>query len=176
MPVGRNPWRGPPVPYDTPVTNGLNVLPPNKFPYIPPGADPDPGIPDRRAAPSGCGARARAGTDTSRRTIRRRRTTAGRRRATRRGCRRGFRRFRPSFRIRSGCRRRHRRRVPGRRPKPGPAPGPQPQASGTAYTTYDQQTGAFRDPAGGTGIFAPGASGASSAENWVDLMLDPRPL
>ncbi len=58
VPVGRNPWRGPPVPYDTPVTNGLNVLPPNKFPYIPPGAEPDPGTPDRRAAPTRCGPRA----------------------------------------------------------------------------------------------------------------------
>src|SRR6201996_3460360 len=45
VPVGRNPWRGPPVPYGTPVTNGLNTLPPNKFPYIPPGAEPDPGTP-----------------------------------------------------------------------------------------------------------------------------------
>jgi len=59
---------------------------------------------------------------------------------------------------------------------PAPAPGPQPQASGSGYTTYDQITGAFKDPAGGTGIFAPGISGASSAENWVDLMLDPRPV
>jgi phospholipid/cholesterol/gamma-HCH transport system substrate-binding protein len=38
------------------------------------------------------------------------------------------------------------------------------------------------DPSGCTGIFAPGASGGSgtggvsSAENWVDLMLDPRPM
>ncbi|TRL40699.1 mammalian cell entry protein, partial [Mycobacterium tuberculosis] len=30
--------------------------------------------------------------------------------------------------------------------------------------------------AGGTGIFAPGMTGASSAENWVDLMRDPRQL
>jgi phospholipid/cholesterol/gamma-HCH transport system substrate-binding protein len=58
----------------------------------------------------------------------------------------------------------------------GPAPGPEPQASGPAYTTYDQTTGVFRDPAGGTGIFAPGINGASSAENWVDLMLAPRPM
>src|ERR1700744_6492414 len=45
VPTGRNPWRGPPVPYGTPVTNGLNVLPPNKFPYTPPNAEPDPGYP-----------------------------------------------------------------------------------------------------------------------------------
>ncbi|EUA23824.1 mCE-family protein mce4F [Mycobacterium xenopi 4042] len=51
-----------------------------------------------------------------------------------------------------------------------------PQASGPAYTTYDQHSGAFTDPAGGTGIFAPGMSKASSAENWVDLMRDPRQL
>ena len=61
-------------------------------------------------------------------------------------------------------------------PAAGPAPAAQPQASGPAYTTYDQNTGAFKDPAGGTGIFAAGANGASSAENWVDLMLDPRPM
>ncbi|AMC75105.1 Mce family protein Mce4 [Mycobacterium tuberculosis] len=53
---------------------------------------------------------------------------------------------------------------------------PQPQASGPAYTIYDQLSGAFADPAGGTGIFAPGMTGASSAENWVDLMRDPRQL
>ncbi len=62
IPVGRSPWRGPPVPYDAPVTNGLNVLPPNKFPYIPPGADPDPGVPIAGPPPPGVAARARAGT------------------------------------------------------------------------------------------------------------------
>lgn len=45
VPVGTNPWRGPPIPYGTEVTDGRNILPPNKFPYIPPGADPDPGVP-----------------------------------------------------------------------------------------------------------------------------------
>ena len=45
VPIGSNPWRGPPVPYDTPVTNGRNITPPNKFPNIPPGADYDPGPP-----------------------------------------------------------------------------------------------------------------------------------
>ncbi|EUA00985.1 mce related family protein [Mycobacterium kansasii 732] len=54
--------------------------------------------------------------------------------------------------------------------------GPEPQASGQAYTTYDQTTGVFKDPAGGTGIFAPGVNGASSAENWVDLMLAPKAM
>src|SRR6478736_4202335 len=45
VPIGTNPWRGPPVPYDYPVTNPRNITPPNKFPNIPPAADYDPGAP-----------------------------------------------------------------------------------------------------------------------------------
>ena len=53
VPLGNNPWRGPPVPIGTPSDimeddtpeDGRNILPPNKFPYIPPEADPDPGYP-----------------------------------------------------------------------------------------------------------------------------------
>ena len=45
VPIGSNPWRGPPVPYGTPITDGRNILPPNKFPNIPPQVDPDPGPP-----------------------------------------------------------------------------------------------------------------------------------
>jgi phospholipid/cholesterol/gamma-HCH transport system substrate-binding protein len=182
VPVGRNPWRGPPVPYGTPVTNGLNVLPPNKFPYIPPGADPDPGtpivgppppgvVPGPGPAPHQPAYDPPPPNDTL--------PPPGN----------------PSW------------MPPGVPPVPpilpypkwlpppappeginppppgpgaekpwGPPPGPQPQASGPAYTTYDPKTGAFTDPAGGTGIFAPGMNGASSAENWLDLMRDPRPL
>ena len=53
VPLGNNPWRGPPVPIGTPIgvieddtpEDGRNILPPNKFPYIPPENDPDPGYP-----------------------------------------------------------------------------------------------------------------------------------
>ncbi|OKH82725.1 mammalian cell entry protein, partial [Mycobacterium sp. SWH-M3] len=45
VPIGTNPWRGPPVPYGTPIDDGRNILPPNKFPMIPPQVDPDPGPP-----------------------------------------------------------------------------------------------------------------------------------
>src|SRR6201993_5201239 len=45
VPIGNNPWRGPPVPAGTPVDEERNILPPNKYPYIPPEADPDPGYP-----------------------------------------------------------------------------------------------------------------------------------
>jgi phospholipid/cholesterol/gamma-HCH transport system substrate-binding protein len=186
VPVGRNPWRGPPVPYDTPVTNGLNVLPPNKFPYIPPGAEPDPGTPIVGPPPPGMvpgpgplpnhqPAYAPPPPNDS-----------------------GPPPFNPSW-MPPGV-----PPVPPQLPYPkwlppppppeginppppgpgpekpwGPPPGPQPQASGPAYATYDQRTGVFVDPVGGTGIFAPGdhdAKGASGAENWVDLMLDPRPM
>lgn len=182
VPVGRNPWRGPPVPYDTPVTNGLNVLPPNKFPYVPPGADPDPGTPMVGPPPPG--------------------VVPGPGPAPHQPAYdppppndSGPPPGNPSW---------HPPGVPPEPPQlpypkwlpppappeginpppagPGPEkpwgapPGPQPQASGPAYATYDQQTGAFVDPAGGTGIFGTGTSGASSAENWVDLMRDPRPL
>ncbi len=182
MPVGRNPWRGPPVPYDTPVTNGLNVLPPNKFPYIPPGAEPDPGTPIVGPPPPGVVPGPGPMPNHQPAPVPPPPNDNG-----------------PPPPFTSW-------QPPGVPPVPpilpypkwlppppppeginpppsgpgpekpwGPPPGPQPQASGPAYTTYDQRTGAFVDPAGGTGIFAPGA-GASSAENWVDLMLDPRPL
>ncbi|EUA57210.1 mce related family protein [Mycobacterium intracellulare 1956] len=121
VPIGRNPWRGPPVPYDTPMTNGLNVLPPNHFPYVPPDADPDPGTP-MVGPPRRVWSLDPVRRRTSRPSPRRRPTTTGRRRRSRRGSRRGCRRCRRSFRIRSGCpraRRRwgstRRRRAPDRR-------------------------------------------------------------
>jgi phospholipid/cholesterol/gamma-HCH transport system substrate-binding protein len=161
VPVGRNPWRGPPVPYNTPETNGLNTLPPNKFPYIPPGADPDPGVPIAGPPPPG--------------------VVPGPGPVPRQPA------YDPPPPNDSGPPPGNPSWMPPGVPPvppqipypkwlPPPPAGPQPQASGPAYTTYDETTGAFRDPAGGTGIFAAGANGASSAENWVDLMLDPRPM
>ncbi|KQH75066.1 mammalian cell entry protein [Mycobacterium gordonae] len=164
VPVGTNPWRGPPIPYGTPVTNGLNVLPPNHFPYIPPGADPDPGIPIVGPPPPG--------------------VTPGPGPAPNQpaydppppnnvppppG--------NPSWMPPNYP------PVPPQLPypkyiePPGPpvGTGPAPEANGAAYTTtYDPSTGRFRDPAGGTGIFASGVTGTSNAESWVDLMLAPK--
>lgn len=173
VPVGTNPWRGPPIPYGTEVTDGRNILPPNKFPYIPPGADPDPGVPIVGPPPPG--------------------QVAGPGPAPHQPAQPapppndngppppftswmppGYPPEPPQVPYPATI------RPPpppeGTGPPPGPAPGPQPQASGPAYTIYDQLSGAFADPAGGTGIFAPGMTGASSAENWVDLMRDPRQL
>ncbi|WP_421843925.1 virulence factor Mce family protein [Mycobacterium sp.] len=164
VPIGTNPWRGPPIPYGTPVTDGRNILPPNKFPYIPPDSDPDPGIPVVGPPPPG--------------------EVAGPPPAPHQPARvppppndNG-----PPPPFTSWI-------PPGYPPEPPQVPypasipppppegtGPAPQASGPAYTVYDQNTGRFADPTGGTGIFAPGINGASSAENWVDLMRDPRPM
>lgn len=173
VPVGTNPWRGPPIPYGTEVTDGRNILPPNKFPYIPPGADPDPGVPIVGPPPPG--------------------QVAGPGPAPHQpahpapppndnGPPPPFTSWMPPGYPPEPPQVPYPATIPpppppeGTGPPPGPAPGPQPQASGPAYTIYDQLSGAFADPAGGTGIFAPGMTGASSAENWVDLMRDPRQL
>lgn len=173
VPVGSNPWRGPPIPYGTEVTDGRNILPPNKFPYIPPGADPDPGVPIVGPPPPG--------------------QVAGPGPAPHQPAQPApppndngppppFTSWMPPGYPPEPPQVPYPATIPpppppeGTGPPPGPAPGPQPQASGPAYTIYDQLSGAFADPAGGTGIFAPGMTGASSAENWVDLMRDPRQL
>lgn len=173
VPVGTNPWRGPPIPYGTEVTDGRNILPPNKFPYILPGADPDPGVPIVGPPPPG--------------------QVAGPGPAPHQPAQPApppndngppppFTSWMPPGYPPEPPQVPYPATIPpppppeGTGPPPGPAPGPQPQASGPAYTIYDQLSGAFADPAGGTGIFAPGMTGASSAENWVDLMRDPRQL
>lgn len=173
VPVGTNPWRGPPIPYGTEVTDGRNILPANKFPYIPPGADPDPGVPIVGPPPPG--------------------QVAGPGPAPHQPAQPApppndngppppFTSWMPPGYPPEPPQVPYPATIPpppppeGTGPPPGPAPGPQPQASGPAYTIYDQLSGAFADPAGGTGIFAPGMTGASSAENWVDLMRDPRQL
>ncbi|MCN4327623.1 virulence factor Mce family protein [Mycobacterium tuberculosis] len=173
VPVGTNPWRGPPIPYGTEVTDGRNILPPNKFPYIPPGADPDPGVPIVGPPPPG--------------------QVAGPGPAPHQPAQPApppndngppppFTSWMPPGYPPEPPQVPYPATIPpppppeGTGPPPGPAPGPQPQASGPAYTIYDQLSGAFADPAGGTGIFAPGMTDASSAENWVDLMRDPRQL
>ncbi len=182
VPVGRNPWRGPPVPYDTPVTNGLNVLPPNKFPYIPPGAEPDPGTPIVGPPPPG--------VVPGPGPLPNHQPAFDPPPPNDNGPPPPFTSWQPPGVPPVPPQVPYPKWLPpppppegiGPAPAPGPAPqappapGPQPQASGPAYATYDQTTGAFADPAGGTGIFAPGVNGASSAENWVDLMLDPRPM
>ncbi|MDT5298359.1 MAG: phospholipid/cholesterol/gamma-HCH transport system substrate-binding protein [Mycobacterium sp.] len=186
VPIGSNPWRGPPIPYGTPMDTRednhyeppwKNILPPNKFPFIPPGADYDPGPPAVQLPPGvapGPGPAPNAPfplpvppNDN--------------------GPPPPWPYYAPPDQI-----------VPpyGRMPPEAPAPpppgplpaeapapdgpplpvegAPPPQASGPATTTYDPRTGVFADPAGGTGVFAGGTKKVATAETWVDLMTDPR--
>ncbi|CAN5819950.1 MCE family protein [soil metagenome] len=168
VPVGSNPWRGPPVPYGTPIEDGRNILPPNKFPNIPPGADYDPGPPVQLppGVPSGPGPAPNAPfplpvppNDN--------------------GAPPPWPFFAPPDQIVPP----YARPAPDAPPPPAELPpppdaplsaeAPQPQASGPAYASYDQN-GTFVDPAGGTGVYTPGSAKQLPAENWVDLMLDPR--
>ncbi|MBI3212997.1 MAG: virulence factor Mce family protein [Mycobacterium sp.] len=175
VPIGANPWRGPPIPYGTPIEDGRNILPPNKMPFIPPGADYDPGAPVVQlppGVPPGPGPAPNAPfplpvppNDN--------------------GAPPPWPYFAPPDQV----------LPPYARPPleaPGPPPGPapaevpppsaplpaeagQPQASGAMYGTYDKD-GKFIDPSGTTGVFTGGAANQSPAESWVDLMTDPRPV
>lgn len=188
VPIGNNPWRGPPVPYGTPVTNDRNITPPNKFPNIPPGADYDPGPPVVQlppGVPPGPGPAPNAPfplpvppNDN--------------------GPPPPLPYYAPPDQILPPYARTPPpppgAPAPADVPPPAPPPpaelppgqGPlvpseavpsgaaPPQASGPAAATYDSKNGVFVDPAGGTGVFAAGMDKADTAETWVDLMLDPR--
>ncbi len=187
VPIGSNPWRGPPIPVGTPMDErednhyeppGRNILPPNKFPYIPPQVDPDPGPPVVQlppGVPPGPGPAPHApfplpvppnepGTPPPPWPF-----------------------FAPPDQVVPPYGRtppeappqplplpaEEPALPPAHAPLPLPAEVPAPLASGPAVATYDQN-GKFVDPAGGIGVYAPGAGKLAPAENWVDLMLDPR--
>lgn len=170
IPLGSNPWRGPPVPYGTPIEDGRNILPPNKFPNIPPQVDPDPGPPVVQLPPGvepGPGPAPHAPFPLPVPP-----NKPGPQPAP-------WPYFAPPDQV-----------VPpyGRTP-PAPdappaseVPVPQaplpaeaaPQASAAGMGTYDQHSGVFADANGGTGVYAPGADNLKPAETWVDLMTDPR--
>ncbi|MBV9090494.1 MAG: virulence factor Mce family protein [Mycobacteriaceae bacterium] len=191
VPIGNNPWRGPPVPTGTPITDPRNILPPNKYPYIPPEGDIDPGYPvPPGAVPPGVQPGPgpapnqpwpvppppnNNGPPPP--------ETAW---------------IPPAPYPNAWPPPANPQPPPGPLspepfnpvvPPPGPAPAPAPvpnpaelppaevtppQASGTAYSTYDQHTGTFIDPQGKAAVYAPGAANMRPQENWVDLMLDPR--
>lgn len=195
VPIGTNPWRGPPLPYDTPMDQlednhyeppGRNITPYNKFPFIPPSAEYDPGPPVVQlppGVPPGPGPAPHAPFPLP---------------------------YPPNepnlpppwpfFAPQDQVLPPYGRQAPpppGAQPPPGvpPVPAPEPaqlppgqgpllpaeanppQAAGANpphAATYDSRTGVFVDPAGGTGVFAAGMDNATTAETWVDLMLDPR--
>ncbi|MET0452779.1 MAG: virulence factor Mce family protein [Mycobacterium sp.] len=188
IPIGSNPWRGPPIPYGSaPITDPRNITPANKFPNIPPSADYDPGPPSVQLPPGvvpGPGPAPNApfplpvppsdmGPPPPPLPF-----------------------YAPPDQI----------VPPYGRPAPEapapPAPGPlpaeapvpppaadvppadapplpaegalPPQASGAAAATYDSRTGVFVDPSGNTGVYAGGMNEVPNPETWLDLMMDPR--
>jgi phospholipid/cholesterol/gamma-HCH transport system substrate-binding protein len=189
VPIGNNPWRGPPVPAGTPIDDGRNILPPNKYPYISPDADPDPGYPvPPGAVPPGVQPGPGPAPNQPWPV--------------------------PPPPNDNGPPPPHTAWVPPAPypdawpapanpqppplwpgpyppvvPPPGPAPAPAPPvdpgalppsdvtppgASGVSYSTYDQHSGTFVDAKGNAAVYAPGADNLRPQENWVDLMLDPR--
>ncbi|WP_370330980.1 MCE family protein [Mycolicibacterium hippocampi] len=191
VPIGTNPWRGPPIPYGTPMDQrednhyeppGRNTFPPNKFPFIPPEMDPDPGPPSVQLPPGvepGPGPAPHAPYPLPVPPNEPDQLPPP------------WPYFSPPDQVVPPYGRTPPAPAPGRAPAPFPAPAPAPappppppagtaplpaeaaMASGPAMASYDQN-GEFVDPAGGTGIYAPGTDKLAPAENWVDLMLSPK--
>nr|WP_090342584.1 virulence factor Mce family protein [Mycolicibacterium malmesburyense]CRL73056.1 virulence factor Mce family protein [Mycolicibacterium malmesburyense] len=190
VPIGNNPWRGPPVPLGTPMDvmeddtpeDGRNILPPNKFPYIPPQVDPDPGPPAVQlppGVPPGPGPAPHAPFPLPVPPNEVQPTLPP-----------AWPFFSPPDQVAPPYGRTPPPPPPGAVPPP-PAPGapaPPPAGgpplpaeappmasspSGPRFTTYDQN-GQFVDPEGGTGVIAAATDKLAPAENWVDLMLAPR--
>ncbi|EHI13397.1 virulence factor Mce family protein [Mycolicibacterium thermoresistibile ATCC 19527] len=157
VPIGSNPWRGPPVPVGTPITDPRMILPQNKYPYIPPQADYDPGPPVVQlppGVPPGPGPALTPPYPTQIPPV-----TPGPPPPPLP--------FQPP----------PDQIVPpyGRPPAPPPpAEGDRPQAAGVDVATYDPATGKFLDPHTGISVYASGIAAPSIAENWVDLMTYPR--
>jgi phospholipid/cholesterol/gamma-HCH transport system substrate-binding protein len=161
---------------DTPE-DGRNILPPNKFPYIPPQVDPDPGAPVVQLPPGvapgpGPAPHAPFPLPVPPNEVQPTLPPAW-----------PF--FSPPDQVVPPYGRPAPPPPPGAPPPPPPpgvAPPPPdapplpaeaPMADGPRFATYDQN-GQFVDPAGGTGVLAAGTDKLAPAENWVDLMLAPR--
>jgi phospholipid/cholesterol/gamma-HCH transport system substrate-binding protein len=190
VPIGNSPWRGPPVPIGTPMDvmeddtpeDGRNILPPNKFPYIPPENDPDPGYPVApglvppgvQPGPGPAPHQPWPGIPPPNAGPPPPPYTAWIPPAPYPDAwpppavPPGWATNPPVFAGPYGA-------APPPAPPPPPAlpPSNPPQASGAAYGTYDQNSGVFVDPAGGTGVYAPGVADLRPQENWVDFMLYP---
>ena len=180
VPLGSNPWRGPPVPPGTPITDPRMSLPMNKYPYIPPQADYDPGPPVVHlppGTPPGPGPALTPPFPTQAPPV-----TQGppppplpySPPPDQRVPPYGQQPLPPPAEPSPPA------KQPAPRPGPLPAEAPAanslpPQAHRLRAVTYDPKSGAFLDPDGDIGVYANGASALRPAENWVELMMDPRP-
>jgi phospholipid/cholesterol/gamma-HCH transport system substrate-binding protein len=167
VPLGSNPWRGPPVPVGTPITDPRMILPQNKYPYIPPEADYDPGPPVVQLPPGVPPGPGPALTPPYPAAVP---PASGPPPA-------------PLPYVAPPGESVPPYGQPPAAPPPPPAPLPaeapmassaNPQSVRIATAKYDPKTGVFQDPNGDFGVFADGAAKIVPAETWVDLMLDPR--
>jgi phospholipid/cholesterol/gamma-HCH transport system substrate-binding protein len=189
VPVGNNPWRGPPVPAGTPIEDPRNILPPNKYPYIPPEADPDPGYPvPPGAVPPGVQPGPGPAPHQPWPYIPPPNDNGPPPPATA---------WIPPAPYPDAWPPPANPQPPPLSPgpyppvvpAPGPAPAPPPPpnpaalppaavtppgANGVSYNTYDQSSGKFIDADGKPAVYAPGADHMRPQESWADLMLDPR--
>ena len=147
VPIGSNPWRGPPCRTARRSTDPRMTLPPNKFPYIPPGADSDPGPP---VVPLPPGVAPGPGPAPHRRT------RAGAAERARPAAAVAVLRAAGSV-VPPYPQRRRRPLPPAPRPPPGRARCPRRRHRRPAGPHHDlRPERQFVDPAGGTGIFASG--------------------
>lgn len=189
VPLGNNPWRGPPVPTGTPIEDPRNTLPPNKYPYIPPEADPDPGYPvPPGAVPPGVQPGPGPAPHQPWPYIPPPKDNGPPPPATA---------WIPPAPYPDAWPPPANPQPPPLSPgpyppvvpAPGPAPAPPlppdpgalppaavtpPGAKGASYSTYDQSSGKFIDANGNAAVYAPGADNMRPQENWADLMVDPR--
>ena len=156
VPIGTNPWRGPPVPYGTPIEDPRMILPPNKFPFIPPQVGPGSGAAGGAAAARCC---ARAGPGAARAVpvagaaerqraapavaVLRAAGSGGA--AVRQACA-GSTPAPPAPPADGG------QPLPAEAPSACPSGGGAPRPGASSIATYDQN-GKFVDPAGGTGVY-----------------------
>jgi phospholipid/cholesterol/gamma-HCH transport system substrate-binding protein len=190
VPLGNNPWRGPPVPAGTPIEDGRNILPPNKWPYIPPEADPDPGYP----VPPGAlppGVQPGPGPEPHQ-------PWPVPPPPNDNGPPPPLTAWVPPAPYPDAWPAPANPQPPPLSPgpyppvvpPPGPAPAPAPavepgalppgavtppgMVDGASYSTYNQHNGTFVDAKGNPAVFGPGVDNLKPQENWYDLMLDPR--
>ncbi|GFG71442.1 MCE family protein [Mycolicibacter senuensis] len=172
VPIGNQAWRGPAVPETTPITDPRNIRPDNRFPYIPPEVDYDPGPPVTQLPPGvepGPGPAEFApyplpvppvtpgpppplpyDPPSSHRVPPYGQDPSGRQEGT------------PI--------------APAGSSSGGPVRHGRAAAHPTSVylTTYDSANGLFLDSNGGVGVFIPADDRIRPAETWADLMLDPQ--
>ena len=198
VPIGANAWRGPPIPYGSaPVQDPRMRRPLNKFPYIPPETDYDPGPPVAQLPPGVAPGPGPAPNPPFPNPYPPNRpgpvlpapwpfyAPEDQNMPTSPGGNGGL----PAYGRDPAPAPGPPPLLPGPPPAAPPPPGPPPPgplpavppaalpappANGAAFSTYDQRTGTFATPGGGTGVYLPGDTKRLPAETWVDLMLAPR--